>query len=439
MEQILRIKISLLATYPYHSTSNSTRNKLCFTKKSINSNKEDQTMLQKLFIKYLLGTILLIAPTPGLCDWQADLEARFDIVDTVDQYQDWTPEVTSTLPQKTTGGNSDYMHNVYYYDSTIPVANRTPVITTYPGKSVNDGKAYRVNWLGNGDGNSEASNLQFFFGNGSETSGYSDLNLFFATYIPSDRYVTEYRDVDTVNSRFLYRKTEGKSPLRQISAKMVEISAGYINVNEWSDDKITSNQCRWGWSEVHFFLGQVRGDSENNEIRTIMSSGGGYFSVQVGAVDVSPWLDQVFWVEIHLTKESAIGVADGFASVTFYDAQGNSTEVLRVEKISLLNPNSACQTTSGVSVARGNTMKWNWINFESNWRSDTNKYYCCENLYDSSNNYIRPLDCSQYYDDIIIDDQRIGPTYFQLLAGLPVTEENVPIIDIMDSNTGDER
>jgi hypothetical protein len=357
-------------------------------------------------------------------DWQSTLESHFDVVETFDNYQDWIPGKTSSLPQYIEGGTSRNITSVAYWDSVIPVEDRAKVITRYPGKSVRNSKAIRFNWMGDGVGNSEASTMHYYFGNGTEVSGYNDFYIFGMIYVPSDKFPTEVNNErDPGSNRYGFNVRDGEQALYMISAKMIEVSMGFVGGYDWSDDHIRTSSCRWGWSEVHFMLIMQKGPSDDwRKVTQLSHTDSGGFIAERGVVNVDNWLDRPFYYEIHLHKESAIGQADGSVVVTFYNADGTGeTEVLRAENIMLLDPNPSCKRTSGIANERANRMKFNWINFESNWRvknPDTGQdsYLRCGSHKTAAGVVDRPLHCSSYYDDLIINDTRIAPTYFRLLA-----------------------
>jgi hypothetical protein len=387
-------------------------------------------MNRNLLIFLTLSVFLV--PRSGRCDWQSTLESHFDVVETFDNYEDWTPDKTTALPQYIDGGTSKNVKSVAYWNSVIPVEDRAKVITRYPGKSVHNSKALRLNWMGDGAGNTEASTLHYYFGDGTETSGYNDFYIFGMVYIPSDKFPTNVHNNKDTEGRYGFDVRDGAQGVYMTSAKMIEVSMGFVDGYHWSNERIRTSSCRWGWSELHFYLAEQKGTSHNWEKRVVLShTVSGQFTTELSSGDVSNWLDRPFYYEIHLHKESAIGVSDGFATVTYYDADGSgATEVLRAENIMLLDPNPSCENSSGITEARANGMKFNWLNLESNWRAknpDTGQdsYLRCGNHLTAAGVVDRPLRCSSYYDDLIINDTRIAPTYFQLLKGEPVKQLSI--------------
>jgi hypothetical protein len=278
--------------------------------------------------------------------------------------------------------------------------------------------------MGDGVGNQEASTFRYYFGDGTETSGYNDFYIFGMVYIPSDKFPTEINENrDPGDKVYGFNVKEGAQSLYMTSAKMIEVSMGFVGGRDWSNDNIRTSSCRWGWSELHFYLAETKGTSQNHEKRAIVShTHSGQFTVEMSEADVSKWLDRPFYFEIHLHKESTIGTADGSVTVTYYNIDGTEEEeIIRAENLTLLDDDSSCYHSSGFNYARGNAMKFNWLNLESNWRArdpehgNHDAYLRCGNHLDSNGDIDRPLHCSSYYDDLIINDTRIAPTYFAML------------------------
>jgi hypothetical protein len=370
---------------------------------------------------YVLSCLAIIAspdPFAIASDWQDILEPEFDIVDTFNHYNDWVGEAANNScgPSNiryTAGGSPNLYQSHCYWDRTAPADSRPNVIDDFPNDKVVEGKGMRINWLGNGDGNQEIGSIKSYIGDGSWTSGYDSIYIFFSMYMPSDRFVT--RTTSASSRDAIGNIKEGENQLWLNSGKWVCVSMGFVDEAAWGPSASSEHDCRWGWSEVHFHL---KNEGSPRYPVVTLGSGGTYFSTISGHVDISSFLNRKIWVELYLKRETSIGKSDGEAKVTFYDENGQSTVVLDASGVSLHDPDSACVNTTGVSLSQGDQMKFNRLNFESNWRvaDSGDKYYVCGSYYDSSGNKVRDLSCEWYMDDLIIDDQPVGEKYFALYS-----------------------
>lgn len=375
-------------------------------------------------MRLLIILTLLCVYSSAHATWQETLEQNFNFVDTFNHYDDWLVlDQASDLPVYTIGGgHSPYMGDtpiVVYNDSTITPALRPLVIDDRDSyKSVDSSKSVRLNWAGNGEGQQEAAGFKWYFGDGTEDGGIKDLYVFFATRMPSDLLVTDVAlSQDTANSMHGADKKDGDTLLQQVSAKFVAISMGFVSPDSWSDDIIDTSDCRWGWSENHLFLSWVN-YSGVPVVRSANPDGTSYN----GDVSVLPWLDKLIYVQIHIKREAVVGGSDGSINVKFFDADGsNETTMLDQTGISLLLTDGACEGSSGVTEARANTMGYDRLSFYGNHRVDASPiggasdvYYRCGDYYDTNGDYVRPLDCSVYVDDIIAAPAEIATTYFSL-------------------------
>jgi hypothetical protein len=380
-------------------------------------------------------------------DWQTTLKYEFPIVETFDHYHDWVGEALNnqcanyisnpnTQPQHAILDQvSDYIRSHCYYDRTS-TAQRPEAIYNYGTKGVT-GKSLRLNWPGNGGaGNQEMSSVKFYFGDGTETSGYNELYIFFSMWMSKDRFPTGVENYTSSGRGDAYIK-EGETPLYTNSGKWVAVNMGYANEKQWSDDKIETNPCRWGWNEIHFHT-RINGGIPKISMRAFGSAT--HSGVVVGDVDITPYLDKRIWVELYLKRESKPNGTDGAVRVKFFIPNETTTPtevtVLNISEINLISDygvEGCSKDQPGIPLSRVNNMKFNRLSFESNQRVNAGTghgdvYWAGGNKYNSVGQKIGEMQCDWYVDDLIININPIAETYFNLYEKISVPQANSPKI-----------
>ena len=390
----------------------------------------------------ILNIIIILMSIMVGATWQETLESEFDIVETFDDYYDWAGKANkncvsytkdpSSQPRYSISSNThiqDTVSNLFrkhcYYDRTT-TQSKPLAIANHGNQYSIKNKSLRINWCGNnGSGNNEISGIKPFFGvQDDETGGYDDLHIFFMMYFPSDRFISE---TENDGSRDVGHIREGDQKLYSNSGKWVAINQGFVNEDEFLNEKVVTNACRWGWNEIHFHLKQL-GPSNNNEKRVTLGTAETFGNVKIGQKDVTPYLDKLIGVEINVRQESSYQSGDGIAIVDFYVKEGENyvkNNVLNYENLNFKLPadngkgcyNDVINEGLEIDENRLNNWKFNRINLDSNWRVQNSGdiYYSCGNYYNQNGNFERILECQWYVDDFILDQNEIASKYFNIL------------------------
>ena len=346
-----------------------------------------------------LTMVILMTLFPLTCyaqSWQQTLEAEFDIVETFDQLQDWkggaiNGEATTNLP--TTIGGGDSIWNFYTYWSGSPSPNDW--ITNHGSSYVWQGtKSLRMEVDQGGDGSAKTGPSRFgtYFGtdtadgvdpyssSGIVTSGYrGDVYLFYMVKFHNNAFPGSFGNYEYFNYY-----------------KFNVLSLGFTAVSSPQEGSNT-----YGAANIHTNI--TTGASYNNHLRHKLQwyCEAGWPGVEhttwvsgSDGADLDTYVDQEKWsgIEIHVHRGAA-GSSDGYQEYWIYDEQGNA--------------NYGGITPSQMYVPSDRDWGFNKFFFGGNLSFDTTG-----------------LDSSYYVDDFIMDEQRIGTKYFQLLSGSPSPTPN---------------
>jgi hypothetical protein len=346
----------------------------------------------KLQIIVTLSLFIGISLANNVCfaeSWQDKLSQYFDIVETFDNLQDWTGtlygDVTtkSDMPKKSDGSASLWG----YYSNWN---------NTSSGKWIGDhGSAY--DWRGSGKsliidyaGNKGPSRLALYAGNGNPSSGYSECYIFYMAKYPKAFFPMS-------GSSFKYYGY----------LKLFDLGAGFRDVWNWGTTSEQSSCSEIQCSNVY---------GHNYTITSFYPDGGNLWSkacirtgssdswndiIYSSAADASgPVLaDQWLGIEYHFKKSQPSGASNGVIETWTYDQNG---KVIGHDSF------------TGVTFDGSYNHNYNKLNLGGNRSAE----------FDGTSG-------TAYIDDCIIDNNRIGTTYFNLVNGTvatapPVTPDPTP-------------
>ena len=341
--------------------------------------------MKNLFIAVVLWSI----PISGIswaATWQETLEQHFDIVETFDQLQNWKGTVSSAsdydaghMPKLIDGGNSIW---TFYSNWTgTPTGNW---IGPHPGYEWQSGSPNNLK-MSYGEP-SGPSRLGLYFGDENdphpEQTGYADLYLFYMVYVPANAYPTATGGGG--NGTWSY-STGGQYAY-----------VGYYKFNT------TNKGCfvKYGacglfedgrnYSTYHIIpqlevMGSWGGNGSGFSTRLQTTDDGSYTFFEPGALYLPT--DEWFGVEFHFKNEQNGAATRVTIEAWYYDRDGLAHTLIP-------------QNTDS-DDSQPYTDKWNSFFFGGN----------------ISGSPDGTMDTVHYIDDFIIDGNRIGPLYFQILSG----------------------
>lgn len=361
--------------------------------------------------KLLIIVIVLLLQTTAFAGWQEDLEAQFDVVETFDNLQDW-PLSSGVIPSRGRNTSSDNMpKKIDNSASQWDMFDWWPTVSPNSDWIKNHGSNYVWRGVGkslimdmnqNTDVNKGPSRFGNYFGtlvsdgvsgassSGIETSGYrSDVYLFQMVKFATNAFPKDDGD----NLYYSYWKWG-------------TVSTGNTAANVCIEGR---DDCTYGASNAHFMLFNGTSTASQNLYKLEYYSDADSDGVAVWnalnlptdgfqmwkptyterSIDYYIDRDSWFGLEIHVHRGTA-GVADGYQEYWLYDADGTAHYVGRVQEDYMMVP---AERDWGFNYffQGGN------ISFQ--------------NLVEEQN-----LDVSYFVDDIILDDNRIGPAYFTMMA-----------------------
>ncbi len=307
-------------------------------------------------------------------DWQSTLSSKFDIAVTFDDCSDWKPSTAygmdDTNPSDMPVCESKPPLN--YYSDWDPSAPSGPYISSFSSKVGDAGKSLRIDV--NASGDYGPSRIGGYFGDGSAKSGYSDIYFFYRAYFPA-----------------------GYFPGDLVYEKLLNLGHGFTAPLEWNglsgaECNADGESCRMPYG-ITSFVPQAEWGGPQFRLRSADYYSGSYpYSDEKtsGTVAVGKWVT----FEYHLTLNDATADSDK-VEIWMYDDNGKATSVFSDSAIRLHN----------LSASSGHKYNWFFIGGNSD-QGGVGTYYV---------------------DDIIINDSRIGPTYFDLLGGGSVVSP--PVIE----------
>ena len=379
--------------------------------------------------------MICFIPNTGFTAWQDDLEAKFDIVETFDQLQDWRGRDNlrgydvnkEKMPVKLDGSAS--MWDVYDdWSNANPAADW--IKNHGSGNTWNgSGKSLRMDLSQDVNaGKLGPSRFGLYFGSdtpgvanayatsGLSNSGYNDIYYFFMVKFPSNAFPTENGDI-WPNDTY---KWWGYHKFTTMSTAFTDIE--HINGAAGRED----TGCRWEYGCGFYLMGWIpcgtrcAGVNANAITHTGLDYVADYFGAyhtqlhrdgNLKSNEAGEFFSQQesqgkwFGLEYHLTRGTP-GKLDGTVEIWAYDENGNAHHIYSKDTL--------------MFVQAGTDFSFN-------------KFFFGGNLFYHEDIKLQNLDTTYYIDDFIIDNRRIGPTYFQLLAGHPVNE-NPPVIKSMKLN-----
>lgn len=355
--------------------------------------------LGAVIVFFLCGAVL---PIKGFCDtWQSTLEQNFDVVETFDDLQDWKGTAIrgydfdkSHMPVKADGSAS--MWDMYDYWSYVAsttnwIANHGPdKVWRGTGKSLMMDLSQNTTVARKGPsrfglyfGSSQRGVADAYATSGTKDSGYRDFYYFYLVKFPSNHFPRD------ANGQFIYYGYY----------KFNTYSCGFLNIStpfnpaarfEYGPSHIL-NTWKTGSSfdyDMIFKYGYRVNNVDDDatllyEAYDSVENGPGALSGIKKYIDNNEW----FGVEVHQTVGTP-GQHDALTEVWLYDSDGTVRKVFT--------------KTDGWVIQSGQDYSYNKFFFGGN------------------HDFVSELglDLSYVIDDFIMDDKRIGPAYFQLLAGI---------------------
>lgn len=346
-------------------------------------------------------TIIGIAVSSCFAQWQQTLESRFDIAETFDELQDWQGAMRGDncsgdsypddFPKKKDGSKSIWNYYSFWKSS----ASSRNWIDFHGEENVwtGDGKSLCLDYATN-DG---PERFGTYIGDGDPSKGYSDVHIFYFT-----KYTEDFFPHD--NSGFDY----------YAYLKTLEACTGFRAVMEWGtpeEQAVLGNsnarKHNYGLNYVILNIREYYGGLTPLFSKRISSSTG----TTVEMEDTYPRADyfgdlvrrgEWFAIEYRLKLSEPAGADNGVLEVWAYDMYGNTINHHRYTQVTFAKPDDP---------SRPFNHRYNKFFWGGNRSYDTNEGHV-------------------YIDDIVIDDQRIGPTYFEMLGerfpGDPTTIRVVP-------------
>jgi hypothetical protein len=340
--------------------------------------------------------------------WQETLESNFDIAETFDQLQDWLPsysrgtvEDQTRMPKKIDGSESIW--NAYSYWPTIQspdywIKNHgTTNVWGGTGKSLilDMDQDDSTENLGPGRlktyfGGETPDSISPYTNSGIEESGYrGDVYIFEMIKLPHNLFP----QLDGVNKYYSYFKFH-------------VLATGKTDVATCTEGR---DDCEYGASNIHtmFFTGSSYDNKQRFKLAYFSDADWADLNLPVDGfqlwkpttslADLDTFIanEEWFGLEVHVHRGDP-GVANGYQEYWLYDSNGSATYVGRV-------PYDYMMMTA-----------------DHDW--GFNYFFQGGNISFQTDVDAQDLNTAYFVDDIIIDNNRVGPTYFSLLNNQSVPE-----------------
>jgi len=342
----------------------------------------------------------LIPANADNTSWQLALEQHFDIVETFDQLQDWNPAYSrgtitdqNKMPKKIDGTLSIWKGYSYWPTVASPSAwiknHGTSNVWSGTGKSLildmdqNDTNAnLGPSRLKTYFGGPTADSISPYSSAGIEESGYrGDVYIFEMIKLPTNIFPAQEisNSYGTRNKYYSYFKFH-------------VLATGKTNISDCTEGR---PDCEYGASNIHTML---------------TNSNSGYQHFKLGYYSDADWVDlnlpvdgfqkwspennesfldsrlgTWFGLEVHVHRGDP-GVANGFQEYWLYDSNGTEYYVGRVPA------------------------DYSMMTANHNW--GFNYFFQGGNISFQTDVVAQGLNTTYFIDDIILDNNRIGPTYF---------------------------
>jgi len=338
----------------------------------------------------IIGIVYLLLINQAQADWQSDLEIQFDIVETFDQLQDWHGDGANgayeierypdDFPKKLDGSPSMWKWYSYYQDQ--------PVLGEWignhgTGNAWQGTKSLRMN-ISHRDKNGP-SRLGTYFGDGTRESGYSSVYVFYMVKIHKNQWPTSI--VDGVGE---YNEEEPYLYLDSWKFNTMNMGCKVAYCNQ--DIGVETN--RSVYSDFHSIPHVTPSGISGNPQYTpsIVAGFTDYQSAVRNSLRQSspyPYPNITDWigVEFHWYFKEENGHHYGVLDVWWYENDGT--------------PHLAINGFQTENTSQPASQLWNSFFFGGN------------NSYGYS--WGESMEPAYFVDDFIIDNQRIGPTYFNML------------------------
>jgi len=350
--------------------------------------------------------------------WQETLESNFDIVDTFDHYQDWTG-LTATnsmnwvtdpddLPLYIDGSYST-MWKKYAYNPDGEVGGEGrlgPWIGNHGASHQVGSKGLKLMTRGFGP-----ASLYMYLGDGSANSGYSEMFMFWRLNMPHNAFPTNtdpngggvsHSAVEYIQSVF-----DSTGYLYRTGWKYVNFGTGFTGVDDHSSG------CFYGDGEAWLSIYQNRNDTGAHML--FGASTCGFVGCNNGEecwTSTSIGFDQLGAMEIRLKLEtySPDGVVQQYGEIEiwWYDSDGNPIELMPTRtQVTFMQPEDSGHLLNRIFI-NGNKHRYDTTGLPT---SPPGYNY-------SVGEYTLGDGMAEFYfiDDVVVDDQRIGPKYFSLLG-----------------------
>ncbi len=367
--------------------------------------KEQKTRIEmkKIWVILIVALLCGVAEIVYAQTWQETLEnAGFDVVETFDELQDWTPQTcadckTINLPKKTDGTDSRWGRYCMWEEPTPG----NPSIGNHGTDKQVGTKSFSV---------LPPTYMTMYFGDGTPESGYSDFYIFFRIYLPRNLFPTRIIETHPENNTVLVDYVEGEPYIWWDSFKFINLNTGFTSANGWNYLDPVPDVYRYGDTEIWYGLFR---NSQTNGIFPRLQM---FYSKR--NVDSKPKvkLDALISMEFHFKLEEPAGYGTGYtgngvAEVWLYDENGNGELTLQATNMSFRPETGEGHLFNRIQIA-GN-------------RHIAGKYWLYgPNMVDEF-----------YLDDFIIDNERIGPRYYALLNNQQARLEDINadgVVNVLD-------
>ena len=360
---------------------------------------------------FLISAFFFFFANQVQADWQGDLEAQFDIVSTFDELQDWhgtraggdvTYETNhpEDLPQLKTGGKGIWGMYSQYYDGPSQVKeewignHHGEVWSGTKSAAINYGSLYCASEDHDAEKGYGPGRLGMYIGDGTPTSGYRKIHVFFMMKFPMGYWTlkdqSEWADQNIREYKY--------PPI----VKMFDCVTGFDSVENYHEHSCQPNiSHEYG---TNFSIFNTGGGGASRGPYLYFTDGGGVTKYDT---DEECWRyaykdsnqhmypetnfqssyekNEWFGVEYALDL-GTIGNSDGSTEFWVYDKEGNQIGHYFIDNI---------------NMQQHFTYNYNKLVWGGN--------YQCAGGADT------PGITHWYLDDVIINNQRIGPTYFNML------------------------
>ena len=399
----------------------------------------------------LLSALFLLWLMPGVSQgadvWQETLDQHFDIAETFNDLQDWYGTTHSSgvgdthaddhpdrFPKKTDGTPSMWC---YYSKWTEPSASDQNWIGNFgPGTYWGTGGKSAIIDLSSTRG---PSRLGTYFGNGDTNSGYKELYVFYMVKISRKQWPTSCGcSVANCNCGNTGTYSEGQNYSYWGSWKFNTIGTGWNTCKEWNGSSPPDFADRYGDSNLISSIkvnnygpipkldgrpeqkqnlvlemaihrapqDKTKAAPDENTQITSLSGTAVDMTGKGGAVITDEWMG----VEFHYKLETQAGSSyNGKFEAWIYNKDGEALRAFYIEGVNFLPSSGSGHRFNRFFLGGNNSKAYKWG---------------------------PTMEAPYSVDDFIVDDSRIGPTYFSLQGetppstGKPKAPANLKIISV---------